>query len=173
MGTSRRTFLAVGGLGALALGVGGAWYRATHNTDPHRFALDGQARAALHAIAPAILDGALAHDPARRERQLSAGIDAVEAAIRGLPPTTQKEVQDLFALLALRPARRLLTGVPTGWDNADIGQVSAFLQDWRVHRFGLMRSAYGALHDLVLGAWYAQPASWDAIGYPGPPKGLA
>lgn len=171
--TSRRTFLAVGGLAALALGAGGAWYRATHNTEAQRFALDGEARAALHAIAPAILDGALAHDPARRQQQLGSAIDAVEAAIRGLPQATQEEVQDLFGLLALRPARRLLTGVPTGWESADIRQVSAFLQDWRVHRLGMMRSAYGALHDLVLGAWYAQPVSWDAIGYPGPPRVLA
>jgi len=170
---SRRTFLAVGGLAALALGAGGAWYRATRIDATHRFALDGEARAALHAIAPAILDGALAHDPGRRERQLASAIDAVEAAIRGLPQATQHEVQDLFGLLALRPARRLLTGVPTGWESADIRQVSAFLQAWRVHRLELMRSAYGALHDLVLGAWYAQPASWDAIGYPGPPRGLA
>jgi hypothetical protein len=168
--TSRRTFLAVGGLAALALGAGGAWYRATHRHTPNGFALDGEARAALHAIAPAILDGALAHDPGRRQRQLGAAIDAVEAAIRGLPQATQEEVQDLFGLLALRPARRLLTGVPTGWDSADIAHVSAFLQEWRVHRLKLMRSAYGALHDLVLGAWYAQPASWEAIGYPGPPR---
>ena len=27
-----------------------------------------------------------------------------------------------------------------------------------------------AVHDLVLGAWYAQPESWEAIGYPGPPE---
>lgn len=171
--TSRRTFLAVGGLAALALGAGGAWYRATHQPAAHGFALDGEARAALHAIAPAILDGALAHDPGRRAQQLGSAIEAVETAIRGLPQATQEQVQDLFGLLALRPARRLLTGVPTGWDSADIVHVSAFLQDWRVHRFAMMRSAYGALHDLVLGAWYAQPASWDAIGYPGPPRGLA
>jgi hypothetical protein len=168
--TSRRTFLAVGGLAALALGAGGAWYRATQRQSPNGFALDGEARAALHAIAPAFLDGALAHDPGRRQRQLGDAIDAVEAAIRGLPPATQEEVQDLFGLLALRPARRLLTGVPTGWESADLAHVSAFLQEWRVHRLKLMRSAYGALHDLVLGAWYAQPASWEAIGYPGPPR---
>ena len=52
-------------------------------------------------------------------------------------------------------------------------QVSAFLQDWRLHRLGLLRTAYHALHDLVLGAWYAQPASWEAIGYPGPLQELA
>ena len=32
----------------------------------------------------------------------------------------------------------------------------------------LLRSAYAALHDLVLGAWYGNPDNWPGIGYPGP-----
>ena len=168
MGTSRRTFLRAGGLAALALVAGGALYRAHRDTAPHRFALDGEARAALHAIAPAILLGALPPGLA-----LNATIDAVHAAILGLPPATQKEVQDLFGLLALAPARRLLTGVSGGWENARTEDVSAFIQDWRMHRLGLLRSAYHALHDLVLGAWYAQESSWAATGFPGPMKELS
>ncbi len=173
MGTSRRTFLKAAGLAALALAAGGALYRTTHTGLPHRFALDGEARAALHAIAPAILAGALPTERAARDAALAATIDGVHAAILGLPPATQKEVQDLFGLLALAPARRLLTGVAGGWEGARAEDVSAFLQDWRLHRLGLLRSAYHALHDLVLGAWYAQPASWAAIGYPGPMKELS
>ena len=172
MGTSRRTFLKAGGLAALALAAGGALYRASHTSTPHRFALDGEARAALQAIAPAILAGALPRD-AGRDAALVAAIDGVHQAILGLPPAVQKEVQDLFGLLALAPARRLLTGIAGGWEGARTDEVSAFLQDWRLHRLGLLRSAYHALHDLVLGAWYAQPASWAATGYPGPMKELA
>lgn len=172
MGTSRRTFLGAGGLAALALAAGGAIYRARHPDQPHRFALDGEARAALHAIAPAILAGALPQG-AGHEAALAATIDGVHQAILGLPPATQQEVQDLFGLLALAPARRLLTGVSGGWEGARIDEVSAFLQDWRLHRLGLLRSAYHALHDLVLGAWYAQPSSWAATGYPGPMKELS
>ena len=172
MGTSRRTFLKAGGVAALALAAGGALYRAMHTEAPHRFALDGEARAALHAIAPAILAGALPQD-AGRAAALSATIDGVHAAILGLPPATQKEIQDLFGLLALAPARRLLTGIAGGWEGARTGDVAGFLQDWRLHRLGLLRTAYHALHDLVLGAWYAQPASWVATGYPGPMKELA
>jgi len=168
MGTSRRTFLRAGGLAALALAAGGALYRANRDTAPHRFALDGEARAALHAIAPAILLGAVPPGAA-----LDATIDAVHTAILGLSPATQKEVQDLFGLLALAPARRLLTGVSGGWEHARTEDVSAFLQDWRLHRLGLLRSAYHALHDLVLGAWYAQESSWAATGYPGPMKELS
>lgn len=171
MGTSRRGFLQVGGVAALALAAGGALYRATHTGTPQRFALDGQARAALHAIAPAILAGALPRD-AGRAAALSAAIDGVHAAILGLPPATQAEIQDLFGLLALAPARRLLAGIAGGWEGARIEDVSAFLQDWRLHRLGLLRSAYHALHDLVLGAWYAQPSSWTATGYPGPMQEL-
>lgn len=172
MGTSRRTFLKAGGLAALALAAGGAFYRARYGGTPHRFALDGEARAALHAILPAILAGALPQD-AGREAALASTVDGVHRAILGLPPGTQKEVQDLFGLLALAPARRLLTGLKGGWEGAHVDEVSTFLQDWRLHRLGLLRSAYHALHDLALGAWYAQPASWAAIGYPGPLKELA
>ena len=172
MGTSRRTFLKAGGVAALALAAGGALYRVMHTEAPHRFALDGEARAALHAIAPAILAGALPQDAARAAA-LSATIDGVHTAILGLPPATQKEIQDLFGLLALAPARRLLTGIAGGWEGARTEDVAGFLQDWRLHRLGLLRTAYHALHDLVLGAWYAQPASWPATGYPGPMKELA
>jgi hypothetical protein len=49
-------------------------------------------------------------------------------------------------------------------------EVAAFLQGWRTSRLGLLRSAYAALHDLVLGAWYGTPDTWEAIGYPGPPE---
>lgn len=172
METSRRTFLKAGALGALALAAGGGIYRATHPSAPQRFALDGEARAALHAIIPAILDGALPNGAAR-EAAIAATTSRVHQAILGLPLATQKEVQDLFGLLALAPARRLLTGIAGGWEHATMPQVTSFLQDWRVHRVGLLRSAYQALHDLVLGGWYADPASWAAIGYPGPIKELA
>jgi hypothetical protein len=173
METSRRTFLKAGAFGAVVLAAGGALYRITHPAPSQRFALDGQARAALHAIVPAILAGALPDDPARRQPAIVEAIDGVHQAILGLPLATQKEVQDLFALLALAPARRLLTGVADGWANASPAQVTAFLQDWRVHRLGLLRSAYDALHGLVLGAWYASPSSWAAIGYPGPLRELS
>jgi hypothetical protein len=78
----------------------------------------------------------------------------------------------LFGLLALGPARRLLAGVGGGWEQADPRQVEAFLQNWRTHRLQTLQTAYHGLHDLIIGAWYADPSSWEAIGYPGPPKEL-
>lgn len=173
METSRRSFLKAGALAALVLAAGGGIYRATQAPSPGRFVLDGEARAALGAIVPAILAGALPDDPAARKSGVAAGIEGVHAAIANLPLPVQKEVQDLFGLLALAPARRLLTGISGGWADARESEVAAFLQEWRTHRVALLRTAYSALHDLVLGAWYAQPASWAAIGYPGPLKELS
>jgi hypothetical protein len=173
METSRRSFLKVGLLSALVLAAGGGIYRHTHPQPPGRFVLDGAARAALDAIVPAILSGALPAEPEARARAVQATSERVPQTILGLPLGTQKEVQDLFGLLALAPARRLLTGVSGGWANAKEAEVTAFLEDWRLHRFALLRTAYSALHDLSLGAWYAQPANWAAIGYPGPLKELS
>lgn len=173
METSRRSFLKAGALGALVLAAGGGIYRATRAPAPERFVLDGEARAALEAIVPAILAGALPDEANARRDAVAAGIEGVHAAIRNLPLPVQKEVQDLFGLLALGPARRLLTGISGNWSDTPESAVAAFLQDWRTHRVALLRTAYGALHDLALGAWYAQPASWQAIGYPGPIKELS
>lgn len=173
METSRRSFLKAGALGALVLAAGGGIYRVLQSPSQlQRFVLDGEACAALGAIVPAILSGALPPG-AGHQAAVAATVEGVQAAISNLPLAVQKEVQDLFGLLALAPARRLLTGISGGWAAASEGEVTAFLQDWRLHRFALLRGAYGALHDLALGAWYAQPASWSAIGYPGPIKELA
>lgn len=172
METTRRTFLKAGLLSAALLAAGGGWYRATHPPAPHGFVLDGEARAALDAIVPAFLDGALPDTPAERSRAIATTTARVHQTILGLPLSAQQEVQDLFGLLALGPARRLLTGIPHGWAAANVADVAAFLQDWRLHRVALLRTAYAALHDLVLGGWYSDPAHWDAIGYPGPLKEL-
>lgn len=173
MEMNRRSFLKTGVLGALVLAAGGGLYRAIHAPARHRFVLDGEARAALGAIVPAMLAGALPGNPGEREHALAGAVEGVHAAVASLPLAAQKEVQDLFGLLALAPARRLLTGIPGGWAQATEAEVTAFLQDWRLHRLAVLRTAYGALHDLSLGAWYAQPASWMAIGYPGPLKELS
>lgn len=172
MATSRRTFLKFGGLAALALAAGGGIYRYTHKP-AQRFVLDGPAKDAIDAIAPAMLAGALPADPAARAAALPALTGRVHQAILGLPLAAQKEVQDLFGLLALGPVRRFLAGVPDEWRAAKPEQVAAFLQDWRLHRFVTLQSGYHALHDLIIGSWYADPSTWDSIGYPGPIKELA
>lgn len=161
---TRRTFIKIGLLGAAALAAAGGLYRLRQSTPPQRYQLDAAANAALAAIVPAMLQGAL---PAPAAPAVAATATRVQAAIAGLPLSAQKEVADLFGLLTLAPTRRLLAGVPD-WAEASPDQVAAFLHRWRDHRFALLQGAYQALHDLIFGAWYADPESWSAIGYPGP-----
>ena len=161
----RRSFFKLGLLGACTLAAGGAVWRVVGTATPaQRFVLDGEARAALSAIVPVMLGSALPPGIA----PLARAIDGVRTAILGLPLAQQGEVRDLFGLLALAPARRFVAGVKGGWGQADPGQVAAFLQGWRLHRLATLQTAYLALHDLILGAWYGDSASWAAIGYPGP-----
>lgn len=166
----RRRFLKTGIAGALLLATAGAAYRLARPSDAAGSAgLDDGARQVLAAIVPVILAGALRPG----STDAAAAVERTAAAVAGLPLSTQQEVRDLFALLALAPARRLLAGVPDGWAEARPQDVAAFLQGWRVHRVKLLRGAYQALHDLVTGPWYAHESSWAAIGYPGPLKELS
>lgn len=161
---SRRTFLKAGLAGSALLGAGGAWYAATREpAAPGR--LDRATRAMFAAITPVILAGVALPQPSAVEDVVA----GVETAFGGLSAAAQQELGDLFGLLSFAPTRRVLTGV-ADWHQAAPADVDAFLGSWRHHRFALLRGAYAALHDLVLGAWYARPESWEAIGYPGPPE---
>jgi hypothetical protein len=174
MATSRRSFLKIGGVAALVLAAGGGIYRVVHGpTPPRPFALDDDAKAVIDAMIPAMLGAALPVDAPARAAAIASSTARVHQTILGLPLASQKELQDLFNLLALGPVRRLLAGVPDAWSKASTLDVAAFLQRWRTHRSSTLAGAYGALHDLILGSWYADPASWAAIGYPGPLKELS
>ncbi|GAA4019655.1 hypothetical protein [Actimicrobium antarcticum] len=163
--TTRRSFLKVGVIGAVTLASAGGIYRLMRPVSlPEKFTLDGEAALALSSIIAVVLQGAA---PANR-KTVTQATDRVLAAIAGLPLTTQKEIQDLFALLSFGVTRRLLTGVPAQWQDAKPNDVAAFLQSWRTHRLALLKSAYAALHDLILGSWYADETTWASIGYPGP-----
>lgn len=174
--TARRSFLklGIGGSLLLAVGAGAAWRRGWWAPGPGPFAArpfvpNGSARAILSAIVPVMLGPVLPLEPAA----LGGAVSATFAAIATLAPAAQDEVRDLFSLLALAPARRWLAGISDGWEQASPDQVAAFLQGWRGHRLRLLQPAYLALHDLILGAWYADPAHWAALGYPGPVAELA
>ncbi len=170
MSLKRRSFLKAGLFGALALAAAGGVYRTFKSPAALLpFALDTDGHAALAAICGAMIGSTMPATPEATERAVKHTLEA----IAGLPLAAQKEVQDLFALLALGATRRLLTGVPDDWAQAKREDVIAFLQSWRVHRLQLLQSGYHALHDLILGGWYADESTWSGIGYPGPMKELS
>jgi hypothetical protein len=168
---TRRQFLKVGLASGVALAGLGAYYvaRREHGAPG---TLNAGERAIIAAIVPPILAGALPGAGDERQRSISKTVDGVGTAIAGLSASAQQEITELFSLLGVAPARMLLAGVWPSWENASAADVADFLERWRTSRLALLRSAYAALHDLVLGAWYGDTASWAAFGYPGPPEVL-
>jgi hypothetical protein len=172
---TRRTFLIAGTAGAVALALAG-WLRSTRQTPAPAAPgavpafTDSDAGAIVGAVTPVLLEGALPEDPAAAAAGIRATVAAVGEAIDGLPPAMQHELGQLFALLAFPPARLALARVASPWREARHDEVAAFLERFRTSRFALLRSAYGAFHQLVFSAWYASPEAWPAIGYPGPPE---
>ncbi|TAN01191.1 MAG: hypothetical protein EPN40_02890 [Rhodanobacteraceae bacterium] len=126
--------------------------------------------AVIAAIAPVMLDGALPAQGSARQAALRGVVHGVDRAVEGLTPEAQHELARLFALLGFPLTRRLLAGVRDPWPDADPREIEAFLTSWRRHRVAQLRSAYDALHQLTLAAWYGNPVAWCGIGYPGPPK---
>lgn len=146
-----RRKLLLGGLAAAgALAAGDAVYRFSTDDD----------RVIVAAIAPVMIGADVpAQDVVR-------GFDV---AVAGLPLAVQGEVHQLLGILRFPVTRALVAGIWHPWQNADRGEIAAFLERWRYSNVAQLRSAYDALHQLVLAAWYGNNVAWTAIGYAGPP----
>jgi hypothetical protein len=169
---TRRTLLKAGIAGGVVL-VLARWmvttYSPRESPEGTGSALDSSARTIIAAIVPVLLEGALSDADTSMEARAEV-VAGVDRAVAGLPPSSRKELEQLFALLSFAPTRCLLAGVWSSWPDATRESVAAFLASWRDSRFTLLRSGYGALHQLILAAWYGNTRSWPAIGYPGPPS---
>jgi hypothetical protein len=119
------------------------------------------------AVGNTMLDGALA--AAAGPTALVNVVRGVDIAAAGLPAGDRSELAQLFNLLGFSVTRGLAAGIWTSWGDASETDVASFLQRWRFSSIGLFRSGYQALHQLVMAAWYGDSASWERIGYPGPP----
>lgn len=131
--------------------------------------LENSLRQVVSAVAPVMLAGAIPLAGDARVTAIGQAVYAVTVAVSKLSAPAQREVAELFALLSLAPARIALAGVHRPWAEATENDVRGFLDAWRGSRIELLKSGYMALHDLILGAWYADSGTWRAIGYPGPP----
>lgn len=171
--SQRRSFLKTALSGIAALAVVGTGYQLTHpDSGPGKYVLDDNAKMVLSALIPVFLQGAIPTDPGALSGALQKSMTHLQNAISSLPLVAQQEVADLFKLLSAGAARRWLVGIAEEWKDVRPEQIRAFLQSWRVHRSPTLQAGYSALHDLVLGPWYGDEATWDSIGYPGPIKEL-
>lgn len=164
----RRRFLQVGLAGAAVL-VGAHWLEGGRMPASPFRVLDARAAGVIEALVPAVLEGSLPADPAVRRQAVVDTVQAFDRAVSGLSPAVQAEIAQLLSVLGFAPTRIALAGLGPAWTDASVAEVSAFLSRWRDSRFDLFRAGYQALTQLLQAAWYDNPLSWSAIGYPGPP----
>ncbi len=147
-----RRKLLLGGLAAAgALAAGDVFYEFSSDDD----------RVIIAAIAPVMIGLEVpAQDVVR-------GFDV---AVAGLPLEVQGEVHQLLGLLRFPVTRALVAGIWHPWHAANREEIAGFLERWRYSNIAKLRSAYDAMHQLVLAAWYGNDTAWTAIGYAGPPR---
>lgn len=165
MNRGRRQFIQTGLAGGVLLSFSG-WLNAAGSRP-----FSDAEREMLAALVAAMLAGVLPIEGPQRSQLVAETVNGIATAVSGLSLASQNEIGELFGLLVVAPGRVLLAGVGKPWREASVADVGAFLQSWRSSRLNLLQSAYGALHDLIFGAWYGRPESWQAISYPGPPRG--
>ncbi len=163
----RRTLLTVGVVtGALLTLVGGTLALLKPGRRDGRFTESGTAL--FTAVAKAVLSSTLPAEPAALAKALQGHLKRLEDTIAGLNPHMQAEIDELATIVGSAPGRVALVGLNTDWASASTAQVSAALQDMRESKLAVRQQAYHALRDLSNGAYFADPSTWQAIGYPGP-----
>ncbi len=162
----RRSLLKVGLAGGVVLAVAGTGLALVQ---PAR--RDGKfseaARALFTGLAPAVLAGLLPAESDARKKAIADLLPRIEAAIKGMPPAMQAEVDELLTIAGSTVGRLALIGLGSAWDSASSEQVQAALGNMRDSSLALRQQAYHALRDLTSGGYFADEASWAVLDYHG------
>jgi len=163
----RRTLLQVGATSAAFLAVAGvglsliapAWQSPKLNAAGH---------AVFRAVALAVLEGSLPEGAAAKSAALDAHLLRVQDTIAGFPKTVQDELSLLLNMLTHAPGRWGLAGLKSDWADASTADVQTALQALRLSKLDLRQQTYQALRDITCAAYFADPSTWQALGYGGP-----
>lgn len=163
----RRGLLTLGVVSAAVLAIGGgALALLAPGVADGR--LTPRGRQVMAAIGGAMLDGSLPAGEQAVAQQLEGLLARIDRLVAGLPPHAQSELSQMLALLGSAGGRRALAGLGEQWHTAPVARRQEALQAMRVSGVALRQQAYQALHEIVGSAYFSEPATWRALGYPGP-----
>jgi hypothetical protein len=163
----RRGLLTLGAVAAVVLAAGGGAL-ALIQPGWRDGRLTPRGRELFAAVGSALLDGSLPRGDAAASRAIDGLLTRLDATIAGLPPHVQAELSQLLALLGSTGGRLALSGLQEDWQRASLAQRQEALQAMRVSSAAVRQQSYQALHDLVGSAYFSDPSTWHALGYPGP-----
>ncbi|TVP93404.1 MAG: twin-arginine translocation pathway signal protein [Pseudomonadaceae bacterium] len=165
---SRRELLKLGAGASLVLTTAGmtATLTGCSSSEP---ASDYQVlRASDLPILGAIMQALIGPHPAM-PAQLPTALRKLDWSLAHMSVQTHQDVHELLDLLSMGITRGPMTGIWGRFESASPEQILGFLARWRDSRLDMLRQGHTALTQLLLMAWYALPATWDSIEYPGPP----
>ena len=163
----RRGLLTLGLVSAAVLAVGGGAL-ALLAPGLRDGKLSARGREVMSAVGLAMLDGSLPAGDQAVAAELQGLLARVDRLVAALPPHAQSELSQLLALLGSAGGRRALAGLGEDWHAAPVARRQEALQAMRVSGVALRQQAYQALHEIVGSAYFSEPATWRALGYPGP-----
>lgn len=171
---SRRSFLKKGLFGGALLALGGGAFLLTRHGASVPMPSGGLKvlNAAEYAVMWAIVQRFV---PAREGFPTPDSLNTAVAAdgvIAQLEPVTQDELKQLLMLFENALPNFLFGGRTTPFTQLDPKEQDKVLEEWRDSRLTLRRTGYKALRGLALAAYYGNPATWSAVGYPGPLQGI-
>lgn len=173
MSISRRQLLK-SSAAAAAFAGGGLWLFSDYPLSfkaGSQLSLSAEHQQIFWALMPAFLDGAFTADDQQTMYRVLSNIDHAFAI---LEPHTQAELSQLLDLIQSRGGWLLLSAGASQLSELPLPQKLDLLQLWQQHYLQLLRQAYQGLHELIMAAWYGDPASWAPINYqlPARAKGL-
>jgi hypothetical protein len=158
----RRQFILSGiAVGAsVSLGIAG-WQYGNEQPDDSRDWV-------LSALLPALLYGALPPDTTLAQAELARSKFAVINFMPYLSQRQQRDLQQLFDLLANRVTQLALTGHLMALPELSIAQRLQILTQWRDSYLAVLQQAYYGLRELLMAAYYGQPEHWQSLAYTAP-----
>ncbi|MEQ1502887.1 MAG: gluconate 2-dehydrogenase subunit 3 family protein [Myxococcota bacterium] len=173
--TPTRRAVVVGGAGlvAVGLGLGALAVRPGVRRAPRRplVFLDPAGFSVLAAIADRVCPGGQGagggpHLPSAWELEVP---EALDLALDAMNPATAAELASVLGAI-----ESAVVGLADGrirpFTAADGPAQDRALLAWRDSRITLRRSAFKGVVALVSAAYWANPATWAHVGYPGPPR---
>ncbi len=168
-GASRRTFLkmSLAGLGVLGLGVGALGLRA---------GADGPVPAGLKVLGPrtyrtlvAVADAICPGGKGLPAANVLGVAEKVDAVLDRMAPEDAEQVVLALGIVENALTGFLLEGRTTPLSRLDGAAVAVSLRGWSRARLNPQRTIFKALRGLCVTAYYADPRTFAASGYPGPP----
>lgn len=170
-GKRRRGFLKKGLLGGALLALGGAGFLASRGgkkvpLPPGGLSTLSESEYAVMAAICARCVPPRKGFPSQEELGLAQACDKVLArADKGV----QKEVKQLLGLFENALTNTLFGGRFKPFTQLSPAEQDEVLHEWATSAIMIRRTGFAALRTIAMAAYYGNPKTWGAVGYPGPP----